>query len=63
MTLDKAIKILTAWKTRNYDPPLADEINALNLAVQALDRITYLRRKFKTISSVHLLGETDVDII
>jgi len=36
MTLEEAIKIKLAWKKSNYPPPLAKEINADNLSIEAL---------------------------
>lgn len=43
MTLEEAIEIKTIWKKDNYPPPLADEINADNLGIEALKCIQKLR--------------------
>lgn len=58
MTIEKAIEILIAWKKTNYEPPLADEINALNLAIEALKRIRDTREKRLWANVNSLPGET-----
>jgi len=42
ITIDEAIEIKERWKKANYPPPLADEINADNLSIEALKKIDYL---------------------
>ncbi len=36
MTLEKAIEIKLQWRKDNYPPPLADEMNADMLSIEAL---------------------------
>lgn len=43
MQIDEAIRVKTAWRKANYPPPLADEINADNLSIEALKELSILR--------------------
>ncbi len=43
MEIDKAIEVLTIWKKENCPPPLADELNALQLGIEALKRLKAMR--------------------
>ena len=58
MNIDKAIEILTTWKKENCPPPLADELNALHLGIEALKRIRRQRTLFLPGEIVLLSGET-----
>jgi len=60
MTLDKAIEIKVQWRKDNYPTPLADEMNADMLSIEALRRIQKGRTKLKWPFIDRLLpGETD----
>lgn len=59
MTIDEAIGTLTAWKKTNYEPPLADEINALNMSIEALKTIRGVRPTDCGAIDDPLLGETE----
>jgi len=63
MTLEKALEILLEWKCDASYPTLPDQVDALNLATEAMKRITYLRRRLPAILCTHLPSETDVHII
>lgn len=58
ITLEKAIEILTQWKKDNCPPPLADELNALNLSIEALKRIQSKRITMSYHPDDLLPGET-----
>jgi len=47
MTLDKAIEIKVQWRKDNYPTPLADEMNADMLSIEALRRIQKGRADLK----------------
>jgi len=58
MTIDKAIEIKLQWRKDNYPTPLADEMNADMLSIEALKRIKN-DRHFSGIRSIKPLpGET-----
>lgn len=54
ITIDKAIKIKLQWRKDNYPPPLADEMNADMLSIEALKEIKRNRPIF-TRQNIHLL--------
>lgn len=58
MTLQEAIEIKLAWKKTNYEPPLADEINADNLSIEALKLIIKYRPAYLVNIPPLLPGET-----
>ncbi|MBA7622919.1 hypothetical protein ES703_30306 [subsurface metagenome] len=39
MKIEKAIEIKLQWRKDNYPPPLADEMNADMMSIEALKRI------------------------
>ena len=43
ITIDKAIEIKLQWRKDNYPPPLADEMNADMLSIEALRYIENTR--------------------
>jgi len=57
MKLSKAIEIKLQWLKDNYPAPLADEINADNLSIEALHRIQAIRILFPTLMPTLLPGE------
>ncbi len=59
MTIDEAIKIKIAWKKDCYPPPLADEINADNLAIEALKWRRHCTRVNAPTKYPPLPGETE----
>ncbi|MBA7594300.1 hypothetical protein ES703_01241 [subsurface metagenome] len=59
MKLEKAIEIKVQWRKDNYPPPLADEMNADTLSIEALKRIQYLRFHGYQSDNLTLPGETD----
>ncbi len=60
MTLDKAIEIKVQWRKDNYPTPLADEMNADMLSIEALKRIQKGRAILKYPFTDRLLpGETE----
>ncbi|KKL92203.1 hypothetical protein LCGC14_1887020 [marine sediment metagenome] len=62
MKLDEAIQVKTRWKMQNYPPPLADEINADNLSIEALKRLQEQRSGTGPLDEEDLLpGETVED--
>lgn len=58
MTIDEAIRIKLAWKKTNYEPPLADEINADNLSIEALKAWKQFREGRWMSGQYTLPGET-----
>lgn len=58
MTIDEAIRTLDDWSRDNYPPPLADEINALHLGIEALKRIQSMRKDIVRLGYPLLPGET-----
>ena len=59
MTIDKAIEIKIQWRKDNYPLPLADEMNADMLSIEALKAIKEYR-KLPFYSFLKLLpGETE----
>lgn len=59
MTIDKAIEIKLQWRKDNYPPPLADEMNADMLSIEALkDLKTFDRIRGKD-DRLPLPGETE----
>jgi len=63
MTLQKAIEILANPHYHTSYPPSPDQFDALNLAIQALRRITALRIRLPDILSKPLPDETDDNTI
>ena len=60
MTLDKGIEIKLQWRKDNYPTPLADEMNADMLSIEALKRIQKGRATLKYPFTDRLLpGETE----
>lgn len=59
MTIDEAIEIKKRWKQANYPPPLADEINADNLSIEALKYWQMSRKSGGTLLRFLLPGETE----
>jgi len=43
ITIDKAIEIKLQWRKDNYPPPLADEMDADMLSIEALKYVEYAR--------------------
>ncbi|MBA7602869.1 hypothetical protein ES703_09965 [subsurface metagenome] len=43
MKLEKAIEIKEQWRKDNYPPPLADEMNADMLSIEAMKRLQRYR--------------------
>ena len=58
MTLDKAIEIKLQWRKDNYPTPLADEMNADMLSIEALKGIKAVRQLHPELSPFPLPGET-----
>jgi len=58
MNLDKAIEIKIQWRKDNYPPPLADEMNADMMSIEAMKRIKAIRPYSNTDKSYYLTGET-----
>jgi len=58
MRLEKAIEIKRAWRSENYPPPLADEMNADELSIQAIQRLIDCRRSLLNSPFQPLPGET-----
>jgi len=58
MKIDKAIEIKIQWRKNNYPPPLADEMNADMVSIEALKGIISLRRGLGKALSDLLPGET-----
>lgn len=59
MTIDEAIKIKLQWRKDNYTPPLADEMNADMLSIEALKRYRHLRSSRVFLDCEMLPGETE----
>lgn len=60
MTLDKAIEIKLQWRKDNYPTPLADEMDADMLSIEALKR-EEKRRRFTIPDNVDLLPSETKD--
>jgi len=58
MTLDEAIEIKLRWRKDNYPPPLADEMNADMLSIEALKRVRFSRDTNEAFYKLPLPGET-----
>lgn len=58
MNIDDAIKIKIKWRKDNYPPPLADEMNADMLSIEALNRLRRDRAKGDIHPNDSLPGET-----
>lgn len=58
MKLAKAIEVKLQWKKDNYPPPLADQINADNLGIEALKAISLCRKGVSSMVYRSLSGET-----
>lgn len=59
MKLEKAIEIKLQWRKNNYPPPLADEMNADMLSIEALKRLKGYRDHTISINLKPLPGETE----
>ncbi len=59
MEIDKAIEVLTIWKKENCPPPLADEFNALQLGIEALQEVQCFRQNPDHWKLDPLPGETE----
>ena len=59
MTLEEAIQIKLQWRKDNYPPPLADEMNADMLSIEALKRCQYFDRCDFKGKKFLLPGETE----
>jgi len=59
MKLEKAIEIKLQWRKDNYPPPLADEMNADMLSIEALKRLKYCRDYNEDPTANPLPGETE----
>lgn len=59
MTLDKAIEIKLQWRKDSYPPPLADEMNADMLSIEALKHLQRLRQERWAFDFDLLPGETE----
>lgn len=59
MTLTKAIEIKLAWRKDNYPPPLADEMNADMLSIEALRFVQTARRRGVRYATFPIPGETE----
>lgn len=60
ITLEKAIEIKLQWRKDNYPPPLADQMNADMLSIEAMKRIRRQRSLTIPIPQPPLPGETMV---
>ena len=58
MTIYEAIKFKLQWRKDNYPPPLADEINADNLSIEALEFVASWNEKQLPQHQIRLSGET-----
>ena len=58
MNIERAIEIKLQWRKDNYPPPLADEMNADMLSIEALKRIDHCRRWTSSTWGRELPGET-----
>lgn len=58
ITIDKAIEIKLQWRKDNYPPPLADEMNADMLSIEALKRVKDCRDVECDFAPTPLPGET-----
>ena len=59
MKLEKAIEIKLQWRKDNYPPPLADEMNADMLSIEALRKILEQRNPDGWMGTLELPGETE----
>jgi len=59
MKIDKAIEIKIQWRKNNYPPPLADEMNADMLSIEALREVKMARFGGPTLEGELLPGETE----
>ena len=59
MTIDEAIRTLDDWKRDNCPPPLADELNALKLGIEALKFVKMTRTTQEFRRDTLLPGETE----
>lgn len=58
ITIDKAIEIKLQWRKDNYPPPLADEMDADMLSIEALKRVRSARDKRFPVQGEELPSET-----
>jgi len=59
MTLNKAIEIKVQWRKANYPPPLADEMNADKLSIEALKWRQLMEHDYGSWCGPLLPGETE----
>ncbi|MBA7493224.1 hypothetical protein ES702_03790 [subsurface metagenome] len=59
MNIPKAIEIKLQWRKDNYPPPLADEMNADMLSIEALYQVRESRFDPSTWEPKLLPGETE----
>lgn len=59
MNINKAIEIKIQWRKDNYPSPLADEMNADMLAIEALKRCKVLAENNPLWAAKPLPGETE----
>jgi len=62
MTIDKAIEIKIQWRKDNYPLPLADEMNADMLSIEALKRLQEQRSRTILDEDDLLPGESKVRV-
>jgi len=59
MNIDKAIEIKLQWRKDNYPPPLADEMNADMISIEALKAYKLFRENHPLWKFDLLPGETE----